>query len=458
MGIGQPGKGVVELPVERGHMQWLSGVLGIYTLSRGSYDDPEALRLALPSLTLLRCPEGTEIIREGEQGEDLFLVYSGKVSVSRGGQVVAELGSGSVIGEIGFLTRKPRSATVRAADSAEILRIGSFGRFLDAHPALREFMEDLAGHRLEELQKLARLSTKVDPTPLPPPFVSKPAGAGLLPEPVRRPAPKAARTIAGRYEVQRLIGQGGMGLVFLAHDRSLDRTVAIKQLRDEIAEDPSVRSMFMSEARLVAQLSHPFIVAIHDIVEDGPKMWLVFDYIDGHPLSRFIQEKHRFSVRDCLTVFRFVCQAVAHAHWNKVLHRDLKTSNIMLDRSGYAKVMDFGIARRVKDSLNRLSQKEPCGTPVYMAPEQHLGDCMPASDVYSLAVCLYEMMTGDIPFGGPDFFEQKRRMLFRPVSSVVPGLPSGIDRLFAAGLSPDPERRFQDPIALLKELGRLSGP
>lgn len=152
---------------------------------------------------------------------------------------------------------------------------------------------------------------------------------------------------------------------------------------------------------------------------------------------------------------RHVCEAVDSAHRSNVLHRDLKPSNIMIDANGYAKVMDFGLARQAKDSLSRLTHQDASGTPAYMAPEQHLGQARRASDVYSLGVCLYEMLTGALPFEGPDFLAQKERMRYPPPRFLAAELPEGIDALMAAALAANPAKRIAGPLDLLERLDGL---
>jgi serine/threonine-protein kinase len=252
-----------------------------------------------------------------------------------------------------------------------------------------------------------------------------------------------------------LIGKGGMGEVFSGFDHSLRRRIALKRLHPDIVDNPASREAFIQEARIVAQLSHPFIVAIHDILTERGLTYLVLEYVDGRNLAELLQERKRLTLAECRMILSSACQAVACAHWNRILHRDLKPSNIMITRVGYVKVMDFGLARKVMDARARMSSEEPSGTPAYMAPEQHLGEAGPASDVYALGECLYEMLTGRIPFPGPDFLGQKQRLLLAPARSLVPALPASIDELLRAALSPDPKDRIPGALQLLQRLKQL---
>ncbi len=272
------------------------------------------------------------------------------------------------------------------------------------------------------------------------------------------PAVPAAGTdglIAGKYELGRQLGEGGMGLVFEAHDRSLERRVAVKRMRPELKVRSEELQRFIKEARTVAHLAHPYIVGIHEIVEHESEVYMIFDYVDGRPLSALLSEKGRLPLAECQRLFKHVCEAIDCAHKTRILHRDLKPSNIMVDTHGYAKVMDFGVAREAKDTLARVTSLDPSGTPAYMAPEQHLGRAVQASDVYSLAVCLYEMLTGRLPFSGGELLEQKKAGQYPLASSLVPGLSQRVDPILDAALEPDPARRTPDAMEFLRALQDL---
>lgn len=265
-------------------------------------------------------------------------------------------------------------------------------------------------------------------------------------------APADSGIIGGKYEVGRQIGAGGMGVVFEGLDRTLSRKVAIKKMRAELRSDSDALAKFVQEARIISHLSHPYIVGIHEVVEERGETFLVFDYVDGKTLSTVLSERGHLTLKDCATIFGQVCAAVHCAHSNRVLHRDIKPSNIMLDTGGYAKVMDFGLAREAKESLSRLTNLDNSGTPAYMAPEQHLGRAGRESDIYALGVCLYEMLTGTLPFRGPDFLGQKERMKYPPPNFIVSGLPNSIELFMASVLNPDPKKRIGDALEFLDAL------
>ncbi|MBI5624586.1 MAG: serine/threonine protein kinase [Elusimicrobia bacterium] len=255
-------------------------------------------------------------------------------------------------------------------------------------------------------------------------------------------APAKARNIGG-VEIVRLIGEGGMGEIFEGFDRTLQRRVALKRMRPEIRADRLGREEFLKEARIVAALQHPNIVQIHSVVDTPEDLCLVFEYIDGLTVRELIEREGKLSVDECRAVVREVCSALAFAHSRRVLHRDLKPANIMVASSGTVKVMDFGIARQAQVTLSRLTSGAVSGTMAYMSPEQHLGQERQPGDFYALAASLYHMLTGQLPFPGPEHLTQKERLDFRPLSQVLPGLGSKVDAFMDKALAKDPGARFQ---------------
>ncbi len=246
----------------------------------------------------------------------------------------------------------------------------------------------------------------------------------------------------GKYKIERKLGEGGMGVVYLATDQSLGREVAIKKMGDEIKINDTEKQRFLDEARTVALLHHPNVVEIYTIFEEEDNIYLVFEYVDGLTLDRVLDKETRISPEKALPIFDSVAKALAYAHSKSVVHCDLKLSNIMLSGEGEVKVMDFGLARRARESMARLSKGEVVGSPAYMAPEQELGSSEIGSDIYSLGVCLYEALCGALPFQGPDFHGQKMRGSYQALSDMMPGLPRAVDGIVAKCLAPAPEDRF----------------
>lgn len=247
----------------------------------------------------------------------------------------------------------------------------------------------------------------------------------------------------GKYRIEKKVGEGGMGQVYQAVDQSLGRKVAIKKMNEEIKVNDREKQRFLDEARTVALLHHPNIVEIYTIFEEEDDIYLVFEYVAGRGLDRILDAEARIDFPRVRGIFDETAKALAYAHSKGVVHRDLKLSNIMLSDENEVKVMDFGLARRARESVALVSNKEVVGSPAYMAPEQELGVSSVESDIYSLGVCLYESLSGVLPFQGPDFHYQKTHKSYQPLTAMVPGLPVAMDAVLDKCLAPDPENRFR---------------
>jgi len=260
--------------------------------------------------------------------------------------------------------------------------------------------------------------------------------------------PAAPGLIRGQYEISRKIGEGGMGTVYEGTDRSLGRRVAIKKMRDELRLNPRDRARFIIEAKTVASLHHANIVDIYAIAEEGEDVYLVFEFVDGKTVHDLVQSQGRLSPADAARLTGAMSSALAYAHSKGVIHRDMKPSNVMLSKKGEVKVMDFGIARMAKDALTRYSMtNNVVGTPPYMAPEQEQGVVRKESDVYSLAICAYEMLTGKLPFIGigAGMLMNKINMSYIPPARAIAGLPEALDEVFLKAFQADPELRYRTP-------------
>lgn len=261
------------------------------------------------------------------------------------------------------------------------------------------------------------------------------------------PAP-GGPLLAGNYQVERELGRGGMGVVVQALDIALQRRVAIKRVRGDFAPDPRDAEQFLAEARLVAALQHPNIVKIHTFFREGAELCLVFELLEGKPLSSRLAGGHALALTEVRAILRQGAAALDYAHANKVIHRDLKPANIMLTPAGLVKVMDFGLAHQARHTAAQMTRAAAGGTFPYMAPEQELGEVCRQSDVFALGVCLYEMLTGRLPFEGPNFLAQKREKRCLPPSKVQVGLPAALDAALARSLDPDPAARFDSAAEL----------
>lgn len=265
------------------------------------------------------------------------------------------------------------------------------------------------------------------------------------------------QSLTDKYALGPLITAGGMGEVYEGQDLTLGRKVALKRMLPDLKLDASLRKQFLHEAKTVAKLTHPYIVQIHDCMENGEDVYLVFEFVKGRTLAQVLTERPRLPLKECLKIFSHVCPAIEHAHKNHVLHRDLKPANIMIDDNGIARVMDFGIALESTRTVTSVGpgHLDASGTLRYMPPEQHYGKSVRASDVYAMGICLYEMTTGTLPFaagGVEELIEQKRARRFPAPSSLVPGLPRELDLFVTSVLAPDPQERMGSAMEFLELL------
>jgi serine/threonine-protein kinase len=261
--------------------------------------------------------------------------------------------------------------------------------------------------------------------------------------------------IAERYELEELVGSGGMSSVFRARDQLLERRVALKILHAHYAEDADTVERFRREARAVAQLSHPNIVTVIDRGEEGNRQFIVFEYIEGQTLKEIVEERGPLPVREAVELAIGVAHGLAFAHQNGLVHRDVKPQNVLLNGDGEPKVTDFGIARSL-DVAGVTQTGTVLGTSHYIAPEQASGQPVDAqSDVYSLGAVLYELLTGGVPFDGESFVSVALKHVHEPPPSVLDSRPDVPLRLAAAvdrALAKEPQDRFPTMDAFAAEL------
>jgi serine/threonine protein kinase len=251
--------------------------------------------------------------------------------------------------------------------------------------------------------------------------------------------------IAGRYELEKLVGSGGMSNVFRAHDRLLERTVALKILHEQYTRDEDYVERFRREARAVAQLAHPNIVTVIDRGEQDGRQYIVFEFIEGDNLKEIVA-RGPVPVRDAIGLTLQVARALSFAHERGLVHRDVKPQNVLLNEDGQAKVTDFGIARSL-DVHGVTQTGTVLGTSDYIAPEQARGQKVnPKTDIYSLGAVLYELLTGDVPFAGDNFVTVAMRHVNEPAPSVLehrPDCPLRLDLAVQRAMAKDPADRFE---------------
>lgn len=266
---------------------------------------------------------------------------------------------------------------------------------------------------------------------------------------------RAGDVVAGRYRVERLLGMGGMGVVYLAHDQQLGIEVALKLLRPELASRPDAFERFRQELLLARQVSNPHVVRIHDLVRHGEAWLISMDYVAGQSLEQLLDERGTLSPDEALRITRQVASGLGAAHLRGVIHRDLKPANILIDRAGDAYISDFGVARSA-GSTGITGSGVVIGTPEYLSPEQARAESVDGrSDLYAVGLMLYEMLSGTLPFrGGTPAEMLAQRIVASPqgIDRVRADLPPFVVRLVSYLLELRPARRCPSAEALVRAI------
>lgn len=372
--------------------------------------------------------------------------------------------------EIARLTRSPDPEAARQEDTAlarelvhrglaakeHVLEALSVQNYLETRkgrrPRLGEILFQKGYVSLACLEQFLPLQGKGSPAPPPPAAEARPGPAGPSEEELRQ-ASADPRQRLGKYLLIRKLGHGGMGSVYQAWDPHLKRWVAIKILTVRL-EGGEELLRFQREAQTVAALQHPHIVDIYDVARDGDRHYLVMKFVEGKTLAGQVLPPRR-----ACELMIAVAQAVDYAHSQKVIHRDLKPQNIMVDTSGKPWVMDFGLAKHA-EAMNLTSPGTVVGTPSYMSPEQAAGNLRqidPRSDVYSLGAILYEILTGKPPFQGASAIETIKMVVNRPLtppSQINPDVPRELEAIVLKAMEKDKSRRYPTALSFAHDLER----
>jgi len=273
------------------------------------------------------------------------------------------------------------------------------------------------------------------------------------------------KKIGNRYEILALIGGGGMSLVYQAKDIYLNRIVAVKVLREQFTGDNEFIRRFRREAQAVASLSHPNIVNIYDVGQDKDIHYLVMEYVKGKTLKEVITERAPLPLNEVIDIVKQICDALEHAHENSIVHRDIKPHNIIITRGGRVKVTDFGIARAVS-TATVTHTRGIIGSVHYFSPEQAKGEVTDEkSDIYSLGIVLYEMVTGKLPFEGESPISVAlMHIQNQPVPPSVhnPNLPESIEKIILKAIHKNPNERYENVAKIRLDLltailGKMTG-
>ncbi|MGB6832269.1 MAG: protein kinase [Candidatus Acidiferrum sp.] len=268
-------------------------------------------------------------------------------------------------------------------------------------------------------------------------------------------------SIGSRYEIVRLLGQGGMGAVYQAHDRELERQVAVKVIRADMAANPEILRRFKQELILARQITHKNVIRIFDLGQADGIKFITMEYIEGENLQSVLRRKKKLDPAEAANIIAQVCRALEAAHAEGVIHRDLKPQNIMLDKSGRAYVMDFGIARSMLGA-GMTQTGALIGTPDYMSPEQAKGQTLDArSDLFSVGIIFYEILSGQVPFDADTTMGKlwkRTNEPARPLGELDKAIPQPLSDIVRKCLEIDPQKRFGSTTELLQQIEIWQGP
>ena len=383
----------------------------------------EDLERAVSSARELEFSPGDYLMRRGDAGTVMHVVKSGEVKVpifDGAGRLrmEARLGEGEIVGEMALLTGERRRADVIAAEPTVTV---AFARevitpLLGEHPPLARFLTEILGKRLEQAGGIEQV---------------------------------------GKYRLLGKIGEGATAKVYEALHPGLNRTVALKMLGHQLVYDRVFRERFLDEARTIAGLGHPNIVQVFDTEQAYATWFVVMERLEGSDLHERLKDKPPLDPEEASGILLQVAEALSYAHSQGVVHRDVKPANIAVDDDGTVKLMDFGIARRIKGQAGTTKVVE--GTPRYIAPEAAVGKSVDGrADIYALGVVAFEMLTGRPLFGGRTIKELVEAHAFNPppdIARVRPGLPAPLVRFVRESLKKKPEDRIGDWTELRGLLG-----
>jgi serine/threonine protein kinase len=273
---------------------------------------------------------------------------------------------------------------------------------------------------------------------------------------------KLDQTLAGRYRVEALLGSGGMAQVYRGTDMVLSRSVAIKVLSSDYSRDPAFVERFRREARAAARLNHPTVVSVYDTGSDDGVHFIVMEFVSGRTLAQILAAEGPLLPERAAAISARVAEALSFAHEAGLVHRDVKPGNVMLTDRGDVKVMDFGIARAASGPGQAITETTSIlGTAAYLSPEQAEGKPVdPRSDIYSLGVVLYELLTGQPPFSGPSPVAVAYKHVMEepvPPSAVRSGVPSALEAIAMRALAKDPSRRYASADLMRADLEAAAG-
>jgi serine/threonine protein kinase len=351
--------------------------------------------------------KGQYLITKGEVGDQLFIIKEGRVLVELGKDSVT-LNRGTIVGEISLISGEARLADVLVtSDATEVYSLScvSFNELMGRHKSLATAMTELMQSRIEQSSKLG---------------------------------------VIGKYKVLNKLGEGAMATVYCAYDTVLDRNVAIKMLNFEVATRPEFKQRFKREALIIAKLNHPNIMQIIEVIEAYSTNFIVMEKVEGHDLNYYLKKHGAFSVEQTRSIISQVALALEHAHQQDgsgIVHRDVKPSNIILEKNGNVKLMDFGIAGSPKELIDNMG-----GTANYMAPEIIQGHSFDGLvDIYALGITAFVLLTGEPPFKSSELTELLCQQVNEPIPDIRKlrkDIPANLVEFIHRAMEKDPSRRI----------------
>lgn len=410
--------------------------------------DAETLTALAEQFTERALDPGQTLFYEGEVGQACYIIVTGKVQVVKQSDptyevVLEERLPGALIGELALFGGERRMATIRALEPTRTLELTRphLDAVIAAHPQLlNQVIKTLHRYLQHVSAQVSRLEKQV-------------LGGGDL-------APITVGQMLGHYQLESVLGQGGMATVFRARDTLHQRWVALKTLSPRLSQRPGFLELFRREAIALSDLQHPHILPVYAYGERGGVTYIVTKLIEGGTLATRLGQP--LPLPQCAHYLAQVAAALDYAHQRGLIHRDVKPTNILVDAHNTCYLADFGIAALVASTTDQVDD-EPhiVGTPTYISPEQASGDKpVPASDVYSLGVVLYEMVTGRPPFEGQSITEFLVAHMTRPVPPArdrLPDLPLLAEAVIRHALAKHPNERFPSAEALARAWRQATG-
>lgn len=390
----------------------------------------EVIQELLRQMEFHRIPKGELFMRQGEEAERFYLILTGTCIVRLEKDniliTIAQLGPGELVGEMAVFTGEKRGASVEAETDMDVLGMSreQFEILSQQYPEFRSYLSEIVTRRLS--------ASKI-----------------------------TAEKKIGKYLITDKIGDGGSSIIYKGIHSTLKLPVAIKMLKHEMAMNPNFITVFSNEAKIIAQLNHPQIVRVYDIEELYRTVFIIMEYLEGVTLRQLLDNTKKLPLAKALEIILQTCYGLEYAHTYGIIHQDINPRNIFVQPDGSVKIIDFGLAcQRGSVDTNFLLP----GTIYYISPEQIKGDPVDErTDIYSLGITLYEMLTGALPVAGDDMRILVNWHLNEEIHdtrSLFPDLPDEIHAFFMKSIRRDPSARFHnvsEAIAFLKDLSEKLG-